>query len=201
MERVISDTLVQDPLGPDARPTYNLDHPSTYYYLDHYGLVQKSQTIGQDNQVSVPMRDIDGNWKLSWRNQPPLMKEQLENLLRMAAPNAPITIKKDAPLKEIFDLTNKVLNALIGTDGYAEEGINILLCSSKFKRENIEKLYDLGFDRHTVAVPHLFDKQLIALPSPEFLGALPLRTDPIDHYSKSFGAFVLPNNIINIELP
>lgn len=194
MERVISDALVQDPLAPEAEPHYHLDNPATFCYINGDGLIEVNKTIGEKNSVELPMLSIDGDWKLSWRHQPPLMKSMIEDLLLTAARNAPVTVRMNAPLKEIIDYTSKIINGIIQADG---TGLNLhmLLCSKQFKAENNIRLYDIGFDRCTVVIPNLPDNRLIAIPDAEFLGAMPLREN------KSFGAFVLLNNIINIELP
>lgn len=202
MERVISDALVQDPLAPESAPHYDLDEPMSYYFIDSTRLIECIKTIDIDgkNRVPLPLLMIDGEWKASWRNQPSAMKSLLEDLFVTAARSAPITIKMDAPIKDIIAYADKVIYGILGSPEGMKLGTHILLCSRKFRMDNGVQLYDAGFDRHTVVIPNLADNKLIALPDPEFLGAMPLRSDDNNYY-KSFGAFVLPNNIINIEIP
>lgn len=189
MERVISDCLVQDPLNNGVSPIYELEPgelENKYCFINSSGNVEEG-IIDHYKKIVVPLLDMDSDWKMSWRNEPPLMKSFLTKLLLRTAELSSLYMKNSS-FQEALTLTKELFKNKIETTN-----IHMVLCSKKFKQDNLVYLSSNYLDRVFLSLEGIADNKLIALPDPEFVGALPL----IDN--KKFGAFAVPTNIVNIE--
>lgn len=192
MQSVISDTLVQDPLNKQL-PIYPLDIGKKVCYINKEYKIE-TFIVNQDKQFTVPLLDLGGDWKMSWRREPVVMKTALENLLIYTATLSANCIKFNN-LKDTLDSINGIINFLISKEYKCSNGrFGKILCSLNFKMKNNKELSELNIDRSCIIIPQLSDDKIIVLPDPEFVGALPLAEN------KLFGAFAVPDNIINVDL-
>lgn len=194
MQRIISDLLVIDVLGPISAPSYHIDEedsecttsPILMFKQSHVSYIPPSEN---KTHIITDMFELSEPWSnFSYRTLPTELEQWL-NLFWLS-------VEKEVDLRQLriktstfakaFELSNTLINGrLLGN----------ILSHPDLLEKNKKFLYDKNWDRCTVGLKGLPPNVILFLPEPEMLGCSPVSAD-----GKQFGAWLFPDHVLRIEI-
>ena len=197
MQRIISDVLMQDYLQDKfTKPEYQLDDRSSIVFFKSLDLTEEA-VISVDGRFLMPLHALKEPWsKPSWRKLPSDLEGAL-NLLFLSAEQKTSLRKTASSFQEAFEMAKKHFAFSYITNAYPDAIYQCahLVASQSTINDNIQFLYNQGYDCFSILLKSIPDNVVLFLPDPEYLGCLTVSCG-----DDKIGAFLILDKVLRIEI-